>query len=136
MNGQPQDTPVLAALSPNERARALERYRMLQPGVEDHVPLTHIARQHGVALRTLERWLAQYRRHGLVGLARRGRRDRGQHRGLQAELKKLIEGLALRKPPPTVALVHRQVKEVALRKGWRASTQGGTNGHRSRTLKS
>jgi putative transposase len=30
----------------------------------------------------------------------------------------LIEGLALRKPPPTVALVHRQVREVARRNGW------------------
>jgi putative transposase len=118
MNRQPQDTLVLAALPSDERTRALERYRMLQPCVEHDVPLTHIARQHGIALRTLERWLAQYRRHGLAGLARRGRSDRGQHRGLRPELKEFIEGLALRKPPPTVALVHRQVKEVALRNGW------------------
>ena len=49
MNGQPQDTPPLAALSPDERTRALERYRMLQPCVEHDVPLTHVARQHGIA---------------------------------------------------------------------------------------
>jgi putative transposase len=91
---------------------------MLQPCVEHSVPLTHIARQHGIALRTLERWLAHYRRHGLAGLSRRGRRDRGHHRGLRPELKECIEGLALRKPPPTVALVHRQVQEVALHNGW------------------
>jgi putative transposase len=118
MHGQPQDTPALAALSPAERSRALERYRMLQPSVAHHVPLPHIARQHAIALRTLERWLAHSRRHGLAGLARRGRSDRGHHRGLRPELKAFIEGLALRKPPPTVALVHRQVKEVARRHGW------------------
>jgi putative transposase len=118
MHGQPQDTPALAALSPEERSRALKRYRMLQPCVEHHVPLPHIARQQAIALRTLERWLAHYRCYGLAGLARRGRSDRGHHRGLCPELKAFIEGLALRKPPPTVALVHRQVKAVALRKGW------------------
>ncbi len=30
----------------------------------------------------------------------------------------MIEGLALSKPPPTVALIHRQVRDVALRNGW------------------
>lgn len=69
-------------------------------------------------LRTVQRWLAQYRRHGFVGLARRERRDRGHRHSLPPELKALIEGLALRKPPPTAALVHRQVRHVAQRNGW------------------
>jgi putative transposase len=69
-------------------------------------------------LRTVQRRLAQYRRDGLAGLARRGRSDRGQQRGVRPELQQVIEGLALRKPPPTVALVHRQVRDVALRNGW------------------
>lgn len=113
-----QDTLPLAALSPDERARALERYRILQPCVEHDVPLTHVAHHHGIPLRTVERWLAQYRRDGFAGLARRGRSDRGHPRGLRPELQHVIEGLALRKPPPTAALVHRQVRDVALRNGW------------------
>jgi putative transposase len=91
---------------------------MLQPCVEHNVPLTHVARHHGIPLRTAQRWLAQYRRDGFVGLARRERRDRGHPRGLPPELIQMIEGLALRHPPPTVALVHRQVRDVALRHGW------------------
>ena len=118
MHGQPQDPPPLAALSPDERTQALERYRMLQPCVEHGVPLTHVARHHGLLLRTAQRWLARYRRGGLAGLARRERRDRGHRHGLQPELTPLIEGLALRKPPPTAALVHRQVRDVARRNGW------------------
>ena len=118
MHGQPHDPLPLTALSPQERARALERYRMLQPCLEHHVPLTHVARQHGIPLRTAQRWLAQYRREGFVRLARHPRRDRGQPHGLPPELTQIIEGLALRTPPPTVALVHRQVREIALRRGW------------------
>ena len=48
MHGQPQDTPPLAMLSPEERTRALERYQMLQPCVEHGVPLTHVAGHHDV----------------------------------------------------------------------------------------
>ena len=87
--------------------------RVLQPCVEHDVPLTHVAHHHGLPLRTVQRWLAQYRRTGLAGLARRGRSDRGHQRRLRAELKPVIEGFALRKPPPTVAFVHRQVCDVA-----------------------
>jgi putative transposase len=95
----------------------LVRYRILQPCVEHDVPLTHVAHQQDLPPRTVERWLAQYRRDGLVGLARRRRRDRGHRRRLYPERTPVIEGLALRTPPPTVAFVHRQVRDVALRHG-------------------
>lgn len=120
MNGQPHDPAPLTALPPNEQVRALECFRILQPCVEHDVPLTHVAHHHGIPLRTVERWLAQYRRYGLVGLARRGRGDRGHQRRLHPALQQVIEGLALRKPPPTVAFVHRQVRDVALCNGWPA----------------
>jgi putative transposase len=81
-----------------------------------------MAHHHGLPLRTVQRWLAQYRRAGLAGLVRRGRRDRGHHRRLRAELKPVIEGFALRKPPPTVAFVHRQVCAVARQHGWPVPT--------------
>jgi putative transposase len=120
MPRQPQDTTPLAALPPDERTQALERYWIIQPCVEHDIPLTHVARQHAMPLRTVERWLAQYRRYGLAGLSRRGRSDRGHPRRLRPELKEVIEGLALRIPPPTVAFVHRQVGDVARRHGWPA----------------
>jgi len=90
--------------------------------VEHAVPLTHVAHQQDLPLRTVQRWLAQYRRTGLAGLARRGRSDRGHQRRLRAELKPVIEGFALRKPPPTVAFVHRQVCAVARQHGWPVPT--------------
>src|SRR5215475_561286 len=122
MDSQHPDITPLCALSDAERTRALARYRILQPCVEHAVPLTHVARQQGLPLRTVQRWLAQYRRAGLAGLARHGRSDRGHQRRLRAELKPVIEGFALRKPPPTVAFVHRQVCEVARQHGWPVPT--------------
>jgi putative transposase len=122
MNERSQDIAPLYALSPAKRARALERYRILHSCMEHAVPLTHLAHHHGIPLRTVQRGFARYQRSGLAGLARRGRSDRGHQRGLRTELKQVIEGLTLRKPPPTVAFVHRQVQAVARQHGWPVPT--------------
>jgi putative transposase len=108
---------LLTQLSEAARAEALGRYRQLQPFLEAGVPLTRLAQAQGVPLRTLRSWLARYRRAGLVGLARQARADRGQ-RHLPTELQQLIEGLALQRPRPTAALIHRRIRTVAQDRGW------------------
>lgn len=90
---------------------------MLRPHLEAGVPLAQVARAGGLQLRTLQRWLRAYRQQGLIGLARRARRDRGT-RALPTPLVGLIEGLALRSPRPTAAAVHRHVMRVAREQGW------------------
>ncbi len=101
------------------RPLALERFGLLRPALEDGVPLAHVARQHQVQLRTLQRWLRAYRQHGLAGLARKPYRNRG-HRRLPGELEQLIEGLALRRPRLSCAAVYREVATVATARGWAA----------------
>lgn len=100
-----------------EREAAMERFRLLRPVLEEGVPLTQIAREQGLPLRTARRWLQQYRRHGLAGLQRQPRSDAGQRRRVSPELQQLIEGLMLRRPPPSVASVHRQVAALAVERG-------------------
>ncbi len=90
---------------------------MLRVHLEDGCPLVRVAAVHAVPERTLRRWLAAYRAGGLAALARRPRSDRGRRR-MPPELQLLIEGLALRRPPPTIATVHRQAAEVAREQGW------------------
>ncbi len=104
-------------LSEQERRQAWERYERIRPCLDAGVPATAIAKQAGISARTVERWVAHYRRDGLAGLVRAPRVDRGQRR-FPADLVHLIEGLALRKPPPTAAAVYRQVVTVAAREGW------------------
>ena len=110
--------PPLSTLTEEEGALALARYRLIQPCLEQGVPLVQLAKHHGLVLRTVQRWVMRYQAHGLAGLTRRARVDRGQSRHLRPELKHAIEGLALRKPAPTSAFVHRQVVDIATQHGW------------------
>ncbi len=105
-------------LSDEERAQALDRFYLLRPVLEDGVPLRQLAQQHGLLLRTLQRWVARYHQEGLSGLVRKVRGDRGKHRRIPADLQRLIEGLALQTPPPTAAFVHRRIRDVAIQNGW------------------
>jgi putative transposase len=104
-------------LSEQERQQAWHRYEQIRPCLDAGVPATAVAQQASVSARTIERWVARYRRDGLAGLVRAPRVDRGQRR-FPGDLIGLIEGLALRKPPPTAAAVYRQVVTVAEREGW------------------
>ncbi len=105
------------ALSEHERRQAWERYKRIRSCLDAGVLATTVAREQGLSARTIERWVARYRRDGLTGLARLPRADRGA-RHFPEDLVRLIEGLALRKPAPTAAAVYRQVVGVAEREGW------------------
>jgi putative transposase len=108
---------ALTELTDAQRELALGRFQLLRPYLEEGVPLARIALAHGLEIRTVRRWVKRYQQLGLVGLVRQPRADRDRRR-LPPELLRLAEGLALRKPPPTAAFVHRQVSEVAAQHGW------------------
>ena len=107
----------LVSLSEKERQIALQRFQFLRLHIESNVSLSALAHEHNIALRTLQRWLRLYRHRGLAGLARQPRSDRGQYR-LADVLQDLIEGLALQRPCPSVATIHRRVMSVAQEQGW------------------
>src|SRR5690625_6534730 len=44
------------------------RWHVLRRHVEDGTPLTQLAGLEGIGVRTLQRWLAAYRRDGVAGL--------------------------------------------------------------------
>lgn len=92
---------------------------VLSPHLFEGVSLADAAGQAGVPVRTARRWLAAYRAEGSAGLSRPTRADRGGHR-MPAELHELIEGLALRRPPPRTVEVHRAALAAAAEHGWPA----------------
>jgi len=99
----------------SERVR---RMAVLGPHVFDGVPLARAAADAGVPRRTAARWLLAYRADGAT--ARSGRSDRARRRRIPVELVNLIEGMALRRPPPKIAQVHREAVRIAEERGWPA----------------
>lgn len=112
------ELPALTELSEAERDHAFARLQIVRPFLEAGVPLATLAGGDHPSLRTLRTWVARYRAHGLAGLARQPRADRGMPQRLTPQVQQLIEGLALQRPPPTAAHVHRQVARIAQEHGW------------------
>ena len=98
---------------------ALGRFAVVRSHLQDGVALSAAAAHAGVSARTARRWLARYRSGGLAALARPSRSDRGRRR-TPAVLVELVEGLALRRPAPPIAFIHRRVVEVAREHEWPA----------------
>ncbi|MEO3861553.1 Mu transposase C-terminal domain-containing protein [Acrocarpospora sp. B8E8] len=116
--GRPDDpVAALAELTEAQRQQAMRRWRLLRPHLEDGVAITRLAAATDASPRTLHRWLTAYRNDGLAGLARRPRADKGR-RHFPADLRLLIEGLALREPRASIATVARQAAAVARDQGW------------------
>ncbi|WP_300042901.1 helix-turn-helix domain-containing protein [uncultured Paracoccus sp.] len=63
-------------------SKALARFRLLQPYLEQDIPLALMAAVCGIAECTLHRWLAAWRAHGIGGLERARRSDAGVARRL------------------------------------------------------
>ncbi len=98
-------------------AAAADRWVVLGPHLEQGVPLAQAAASAGIPIRTARRWLAAYRASGPSGLTRASRADAGVRR-TPPDLVLAIEGLALRRPRPKTAHVHRQAVKVASEQGW------------------
>jgi putative transposase len=63
----------LSGLPELVRKLALDRYRLLQPHLEQHQPLRPIAIEAGIPYRTAQRWVTRFQRFGLAALARKKR---------------------------------------------------------------
>lgn len=105
-------TGDMAASAMNDaQDTAMSRFQLLRPLIEDSVSVPALARSSGVPVPTLRRWLRLYRAHGVSGLRRRARSDRGGRHRLSKEMVAAIEGLALERPRRSVAAIYRLVRD-------------------------
>jgi len=104
-------------------AEVAKRMAVLRPYLVDGVPLARVAAEAGTPIRTVRRWIARYRADGPAGLARPPRPEAGK-RTFPKELVELIEGMALLKPPPSIATIHRRITGLAGERGWRPPSYG------------
>ncbi len=109
----------LTALSEAQRTQALERFTIIRPALEKEITQAEVARTQQISLRTVQRWIKNYREQGLTGLADPARADKGTSRKLPQTAIHLIEGLALQTPPRSAASIHRQVVGIATEQGWK-----------------
>jgi putative transposase len=114
----------LAGLTEETRKLAMERFRLLQPHLENNEPLPAVAQAAGIPYRTAHRLVSEYRRFGLAALVRRKRADRGERRSVSVQLKEAIEGLALQKPPLPIAALYRQVLKLSRDLGEKVPSYG------------
>ena len=114
----------LAGLTEESRKVALERFRLIQPHLEQNQSLHSVAAAAGIPYRTAQRWVAGYRQIGLVALARKKREDQGERRSVSTKFKKVIEGIALQKPPLPLSVIYRQAERIALEAGEKAPSYG------------
>lgn len=70
---------------------ATQRWEILRQHVEDGIPLTALAVEHGIGVRTLQRWHAAYKGGGYEAL---NPKPPQRMRRIPPEMVRLIEGLA------------------------------------------
>ncbi len=95
---------------------AARRWQILRLNIEDEIPLAVLARETGLGLRTLNRWKEKLGQEGAQGLERRTRSDSGTRR-FDPELVRMIEGLALTRPRPSIATIHRKIEANQRKEG-------------------
>ena len=103
----------LSRLPESLRKLALDRFRLLQPHLEEGRPLRLLAIKAGIPYRTAQRWVTRFQRLGLAALVRKKRIDAGVRRTVPVKIKAAIEGLALQRPPVPIAALRRQVQRLA-----------------------
>jgi putative transposase len=109
---------TLSEFSDKERQQAYKRYKIIKPYFDDAAKLNTIATENNVSYSTLSRWVRKYRTDGLIGLIDKKRTDNGKRRVISDEFRLFIEGLALQKPKPSIASIHRKAIEVAKSNNW------------------
>jgi putative transposase len=97
--------------------RQLELYRHVERHLNHGVPIRRAAQEAGVTERQFYRLLEAYRTGGMEALARKLRSDSGSRKAVTEILQKVIEGLCLQKPKPSIAWVHRTVAAYCAKEG-------------------
>jgi putative transposase len=117
------NVPLLAELTDEEREVAMARYQVIVPLLEypDPSPSKEAWEQAVVkgncSKKTVRRWLKRYQQHGLPGLARKRRQDKGGRRVVSLEMQHLIEALYLEHGHRTFRNLYRIIKSYAEKEG-------------------
>jgi putative transposase len=97
--------------------RQLELYRIIDRYLNQGVPAQLAALALGLTERQFYRAVQKYQKQGIDGLGRKNRRDKGRRKVVSADFQKIIEGMCLQKPKPSLAWVHRKIQDHCKKEG-------------------
>lgn len=109
--------PPLTAYSEEQRQAGMIKYKIIAPYLINEKTLTVITKETGIAKRTLQYWIQDYKQFGLKGLIRKTRSDAGKIH-LEPEIVSSIEQLILKYKRNSLTSIHRMICEQCQKKGW------------------
>jgi putative transposase len=90
-----------------------EKYRVIQPVLENSSTAKAVAAGSQVPLRTIQHWVKRFKDDGLKGLERKTRKDKDSHTAIGDGLKETAIAMAIGAPHLPVAAIHDKLKEIA-----------------------
>lgn len=99
---------ILTNFSKEQRNKAMKKYELIEPYINNIEKLSEISNKSSVPLRSLYRWVEQYNKSGLIGLIRIPRSDEGVVH-INTDIKNLIEQLRIKNKKMSIATIHRKV---------------------------
>ena len=97
--------PPLTAYSEEQRQAAMVKYKIIAPYLTDEKTLTVITEETGIAKRTQQYLIRDYKQLGLKGLIRKTRSDDGKIH-LDPEVVVLVEQLVLKNKRNSLTSIH------------------------------
>lgn len=96
--------------SNEQRQAAVAKYKMIKPNLDYKKSLAEVSEEHGIPLRTLQRWKKHYLEEGLIGLVHKTRSDSGKTR-LDPDVISEIESLFFAHRKMSIATIHRKIHD-------------------------
>jgi putative transposase len=95
-----------------EKLTSLEKYRIIEPILQNRAAISAVAKYHDIPLRTLQHWKTVFQRDGISALERKKRTDENKHRIFPDSIIALVKAFALQKPPMSVSNIHKRIKTI------------------------
>ncbi|WP_207695925.1 hypothetical protein DOK67_0001077 [Enterococcus sp. DIV0212c] len=102
------DFEPLSYFNDEQRAAAVDIYKIIEPNIIGEVPLPRISNETTIPLRTLQRWKNGYQKYGLSGLIRSPRSDSGSTK-VDTTVQSLIENTRFNNRRISITTIHRKV---------------------------
>ncbi len=89
-----------------KKLTSLEKYRIIEPILQNRVGISAVAQYHDIPVRTLQHWKTVFQRDGIGALERKKRSDENKLRTFPDSIVALVKAFALQKPPMSVSNIH------------------------------